>query len=223
VVGTLSAGDVVEVFSREDGWARISPPEGFCAYVSAQFAAAGKISGSRVNYRSGPGLSYARLGQLNEGDAIQVLEETGDWLKFPMPPVVRLWVSSGLLEEVVPPEMVPEVREGGGLPLPVVPSGTPWPMPSPFSTPPVTMSSRPRVFTKIGYVRSLPESRRVDGREVGFQLVEQRPASGVLAWLCSESIELSRYCDRRVRIYALELEVSQPWPLLEVKGLQVLW
>lgn len=42
-----------------------------------------KVTGSRVNLRYGPGTSYSVVGQLGEGDRVEVLSDPGDgWVKL---------------------------------------------------------------------------------------------------------------------------------------------
>lgn len=36
----------------------------------------------RINVRSGPGTTFARIGRMNPGDAFALLEQTGDWVKI---------------------------------------------------------------------------------------------------------------------------------------------
>jgi len=236
VVGTLRAGDRVTVADWQGEWAKIVPPEGMSAFVFSEYLRAGEVVGERVNYRTGPGLSYARLGQLARGEKISPLEVRGEWTSFPLPASVRFWVASAYLDpaplDLPAPAGTFSFREEAVIPAwdpaPAATPVSPLPEPSPvavFSSPARSPGSpvSPIVVKREGYIRPLPAPEQIAGRLVKYRLFRSRPESGPLGWLCGENIELSRYLDRKVRIYAIEIPAAAPAPLYEVKGIQVLW
>jgi hypothetical protein len=69
------------------GRAFASPPE-----------RSGRVTGSSVNVRSGPGTSYSVLTQVVKDAAVIVVEEQGDWLKIRLSDGSEGWVASKFLE-----------------------------------------------------------------------------------------------------------------------------
>lgn len=58
------------------------------------FPASGKVTGDRVNLRSGPSTNDPKIGQVSSGQVLTVLEETGSWLKVTAPSSVEAWISA---------------------------------------------------------------------------------------------------------------------------------
>ena len=172
------------------------------------------------------------------GEKISPLEVRGEWTSFSLPASVRLWVASAYLdpapldlavaagtfspreEAIIPirlPAAVPPAAAAASETVAPAPGSAFSPDRSPGS--PVS----PAVVKREGYIRPLPSPEQIAGRLVKYRLFRSRPESGPLGWLCGENIELSRYLDRKVRIYAIEVPAASPGPLYEVKGIQVLW
>jgi len=232
ILGSLNPGDRVEILKEDGDWSMIAAPPNLYAYIYSAYVIRGEVTGNRVNYRSGPGLSYARLGQFDKGEKIAVAEELGKWIKFPMPPTARLWVFSDYLEKIeadLPPVAAPlpsksvETKPETVIKL-IVPSPLPaasLPRPSPTPLPVKNLSSAPlcpETITKVGYIRELPVSRRIGKWTVAYKLVRARPDTGMIAWLCGDSVDLMHYHDRKVRIYAQEIQGRSPMPLYNVTG-----
>lgn len=108
IVGQLQRGRPVQVLLTDGDWCAIIPPPGIAAWISAQYVKEGVVTGSRVNVRSGPGVSYGRLTYLRKGAVVSVLEEKDGWVRIELPPTGRLWVSARYIgapgEGVVKPE-----------------------------------------------------------------------------------------------------------------------
>ena len=68
-------------------WANTNPAQ----YV-------GEVTGSRVNVRTGPHLSYDVLMSAEEGQKVYVIEEKGDWLKIRLPRDLRLWIHKDMVD-----------------------------------------------------------------------------------------------------------------------------
>ncbi|GAG19507.1 unnamed protein product, partial [marine sediment metagenome] len=94
IVGQVGKGQTVNVIASDGEWCAITPPPGLIAWVSAAYLQDGIIIGNRVNVRSGPGISYARLIQLNKGDRPEVRKREGDWVDISMPVDVKLWINA---------------------------------------------------------------------------------------------------------------------------------
>lgn len=94
LLGTISANLTVTVTAISGNWAKIIISSGADAYVSvSDLKFNGNVnvpnsgtttyatSTGRVNVRKGPGSNYSKLGQVKKGDKLQVLGESGKWLK----------------------------------------------------------------------------------------------------------------------------------------------
>ena len=88
ILGKLSAGDKVEKLGVSGTWTKINY-NGKAAYVSSKYVK--DVSGTtatymqataNVNVRSGPGTSYAKLGQLYKGTIVPKLGTSGSWTKI---------------------------------------------------------------------------------------------------------------------------------------------
>lgn len=59
----------------------------------------GTVSASRLNVRSGPGVNYRVLGQLRQGDEVEILDRVNGWLKIVYPAAQdgQAWVSGNFV------------------------------------------------------------------------------------------------------------------------------
>lgn len=99
IVGQLQRGEEVRILLTDGEWYAIVPPPGISAWVSADYLHDGVVTGSRVNVRSGPGVSYGRLTFLRRGMSVPVLEEREGWAKIELPATGRLWVSARYISQ----------------------------------------------------------------------------------------------------------------------------
>lgn len=86
-VGQLKQGDVVNLLENKGGWWRIGAGQ----FVSGDYIQVlnsvpttrrGKVTNSFVNVRSGPSVSFAKVGELKQGAVVSILESTPDgWLR----------------------------------------------------------------------------------------------------------------------------------------------
>ncbi len=88
ILGKLSAGDKVEKLGVSGTWTKINY-NGKAAYVSTKYVkdisettATYMQATANVNVRSGPGTSYAKLGQLYKGTIVPKLGTSGSWTKI---------------------------------------------------------------------------------------------------------------------------------------------
>ncbi len=86
-IGSLKNGATVKVESIANGWAKLENG----GYVSAQYLAEVVDNGEAqtmyvtartLNVRKGPGTSYAKVGTLSRGTAVQVVGFSGNWAKL---------------------------------------------------------------------------------------------------------------------------------------------
>ena len=91
VVSSLSQGQTVTVSSISSGWAKIS--SGYCStqYLSKVSSSSSGSSSSTtpytvntavLNIRSGPGTGYSIVGQLSQGNQINVISISNGWAKY---------------------------------------------------------------------------------------------------------------------------------------------
>ena len=211
IVGQLFRGGEVAVIASDGQWCANSAPAVISAWVADKYVKGGKSVGNRVNVRSGPGVSYARLGKLKQGASVKVLEQEEGWVKIVLPPSVHLWVAARF------------VSLGGIFPSPVTPTPTPCPAGTPFlprKAPSYQPSRALPIREYSGLLKKMPRPQE----EVGRSFVYRVASPGGGAYLTSRTIKLSRYKNRKVRLWVERLGKSEDGiPLLDVKGVQILW
>ena len=79
-VGSLKAGDRVEILEKSGGWGRTSKGWISLDYVyqdgtTGKNTAKGVVTGNQLNIRSGPGTNYGSNGSLNFGARVNILEQ----------------------------------------------------------------------------------------------------------------------------------------------------
>ncbi len=86
-VGQLELNEKVVVVEKQYSWYRIKLPAHAKSYISKDFVALmreqiARVSGDRVNIRSGPGVNYSLLGQAEKGTFVRVLDEIDGWYRI---------------------------------------------------------------------------------------------------------------------------------------------
>ena len=107
--------------TRRDGWVQVVPPQGTIFWVYAQLIRDGVVGASRLNVRSGPGISYHSVGQLQKGAPVESLGSMGEWTKIPAPPGCFLWISETYVtgaSAVAPPVVAAVAPASDGTPSP---------------------------------------------------------------------------------------------------------
>ncbi len=101
VVGQVSANDILNSKSMDNEWVEVVPPTNVDLWVFGDFVKGGIIqSRQRVNVRSGPGINFAIVGQLESGASVTLRGAMQDWIKIAPPEACSLWVSRSLVQEV---------------------------------------------------------------------------------------------------------------------------
>ena len=100
VVGQVNAGDVMEYFSEKGDWIEVRPPDSVSAYVHREFIKDGLVQATPLNLRAGASLNYSRIGQVEQGYAIEVRGEKGDWIEIAPPDTTRVWIHKSLIKKV---------------------------------------------------------------------------------------------------------------------------
>lgn len=108
ITGNLLQGTKVSVLEEQNGWCRISYND-LKGWVSGQYIDVSKdarvqVIETLVNLRSGPGTSYAVVGQARQGDSLILLGQDGDWSKVQNSSGVVCYVASNLVQSGAAPQ-----------------------------------------------------------------------------------------------------------------------
>lgn len=251
IVGQLPRGTEVLVVLTDGEWSSIVPPEGTAGWISRSYLEDGVVTGSRVNLRAGPSVAYASLMMLGEGAEVAVIEERDGWARIKLPDTARLWMSSRYLsadpepvfprpapaeppvevarDPVSPPVAEPRRAEEPAAPVevsgPAGPEVRPLPTkPEPPDRPPAPVPPAPGPRSYTGFIRELEQPFSLAGREYEYELAESRHAERAVAFLTGETVDLSAYRHRKIRLWAETIEARPGHPaLLEVRGAGFLW
>ncbi len=83
VVTILSSGAQLSILDELDGWFKVASPTGGIAYVTSDYIkitqSDAKVNSSDVNVRTEPSTNASVIGQLSEGDGLNVQGISGDW------------------------------------------------------------------------------------------------------------------------------------------------
>jgi SH3-like domain-containing protein len=102
IVAQLDKGDLVLVTGTRGEWTRIAMPPGVLAWVSTDFVADdGLVEAANVNVRSGPGLKYNLLCQLQRDAQVIIRTQSSDgkWYGIEPPEGAWAWVASELVDD----------------------------------------------------------------------------------------------------------------------------
>ncbi|MCR8744062.1 SH3 domain-containing protein [Romboutsia lituseburensis] len=83
-VGSLQKGSVIEILETKDGWSKIKLSEQKEGWVSSDFTVKekGSVTASKLNIRKGPSTENDKIGSLEKGKAIEILETENNWFKI---------------------------------------------------------------------------------------------------------------------------------------------
>jgi uncharacterized protein YraI len=153
IVCQAGAGELVVVRRTTDEWSEIDPPAGAKLWVYAELIEESAVV-TRVQVRSGPGISYRPVGKLEQGQTVTIHETVGEWARIAPPREASVWISSQFLESPnAPPAPI----------KPVVSAPKPPPPPKPVVTPVViprkpVRATPPKPAPAPQSVRSRPSS-----------------------------------------------------------------
>ena len=127
VVGQVSAPDrLVLQGSLADPWVKVTPPDSLDLWIFAELVTDGKVNVNKAQVRAGAGLNYHAVGQLQQGDAVEVRGKVGDWLKIAPFPTAAVWVTNSYVEACAPPSPpTPEPAQAAPAPAPEPPAPEP--------------------------------------------------------------------------------------------------
>ena len=158
VVGQVTRGTRLPVLSSSQGWYQVTAPNGVPAYIASDYVRVvtstqpsepsppptppsrepspgeqtAVVTGTVVNLRSGAGTTYPQIGQVKQGEKLQIYSRSGDWYLVKSDSGQQGWIAGWLIElgdeaPVSPPSPAPQPVE---------------PAPEP-SHPPVSARTRP--------------------------------------------------------------------------------
>lgn len=131
VVGTLRAGQRVQVDKIIFGWHQIVAPDGTYSYVSKAFVDAkgdgktGVVNADRTAVKAaattGPGDSYRRQVDLMRGDTVEIVGEEGGFYKIRPPANAFVYVAPGTIRRATAAELAAATGRPDPSPAPVSP------------------------------------------------------------------------------------------------------
>ncbi len=111
VVAQVSKPQTLTVKSVSEGWVEVRPPEHASLWVLGDYVQNGVIHCERkVNIRAGAGINFNIVGQLANGEKVDVRGEHADWIKIAPTDTSSLWIARDMIELVEPaaPEIKPQ-------------------------------------------------------------------------------------------------------------------
>ena len=101
VAGQVAANQELTVKSMDAEWVEVAAPTNIDFWVLGDYLKDGLVvCRQSVNVRVGPGLNFSVVGQLRNGDTVEVRGTHTDWVKITPPAGCSLWVSRPLVEIV---------------------------------------------------------------------------------------------------------------------------
>ncbi len=103
-------GEELIYHDKTNGWVGVQAPESLDFWVASEFIQNGIVQPKILNVRAGPSLNYAKVGEMNQGDAVAVRGEFNNWLKIVPPSDCSVWISEKYVEYIEPPAPEPVVE-----------------------------------------------------------------------------------------------------------------
>jgi len=154
VVGQVSENDILAAKTLDKDWVEVVPPANVDLWVLGDYVKDGVINClQKVNVRAGAGINFNIVGQLPQGEKVEVRGTHAEWVKIAPSPACSLWISRSLVSEVpltyVEPAKLEQAKAEPVPPAPavaVMPPSKPEPevkQPMPSSQPVVTVAPAP--------------------------------------------------------------------------------
>lgn len=98
VVGQVSSADTLVLQgSISDAWVKVTPPAAIDLWIFGSLVKDGKVTVSKAQVRSGAGLNFNVVGQLQNGDPITIRGKVGDWIKIAPFPTSAVWITNSFV------------------------------------------------------------------------------------------------------------------------------
>lgn len=120
VVAKTEAGQQFTVLEKSGSWLRIRLHNGAEGWISKDYVNTMTVlkkvtvSGKSVNLRKGPGTGYAKIGQVQTGQSLAVLEAKNDWYRVLVPGLGQAWIAAWLTQEEKSPQTGTPPSSGDG-------------------------------------------------------------------------------------------------------------
>ena len=109
ILKQVNAGDEFESVPPDDGlWVRIVPPEDVSFWINNKLLEDSVVNVVKAQIRSGAGLNYSVVGQVERGTEVVERDRLGDWVKIAPPEGCYVWISKRYVEVVPPPAPEPD-------------------------------------------------------------------------------------------------------------------
>lgn len=107
IITPLNKGELVLVVGDRRDWKKIKMPEGTLCWISKKYVEDNVVVGNRVNIRSGSGLKFNVLCQLNRDHIVNVKKISGDgeWLGIEPPENAYAWIKRDFIKYKGRPEI----------------------------------------------------------------------------------------------------------------------
>ena len=94
VVGQVSQNDILTAKKLDKNWVEVVPPTNVDFWVLGDYVKDGVIHClQKVNVRAGAGINFNIVGQLPQGEKVDVRGTHAGWVKIAPPPSCSLWIS----------------------------------------------------------------------------------------------------------------------------------
>ena len=121
-----------------DEWVRVTPPQEVNFWIYSALVENGEVNVAKAQIRSGAGLTFSVVGQVERGTKIVERGRVGDWIKIAPPEGTYAWISGKFVEVVAPPPPPPpppppQEEEKQEMPAEVFTEDSPQEVPADFS------------------------------------------------------------------------------------------
>lgn len=112
VVEQVSENDILMAKTMDKDWVEVVPPANVDLWVLGDYVKDGAINCSqKVNVRAGAGINFNIVGQLPQGEKVEVRGTHAEWIKIAPLPACSLWIARSLVSEVPPTYVEPAKLE----------------------------------------------------------------------------------------------------------------
>ncbi|MBO8129535.1 MAG: SH3 domain-containing protein [Peptococcaceae bacterium] len=190
-IGEVRQGDRLSVLGQANNWYKVQTAAGQVGWIAGwlvkvENAPASKeavVTGSVVNLRSGPGTSYAVVGEVKYGDRLPVLGSSGDWVKIRRGDGQAAWIAGWLVQ-------VEQKQGDSSSSAPSQPSTGTFIKEAVITGSYVNLRSGPGTsYTKIGQVS---KGARLPVLGGNAEWVKVRLSSGQEAWIYKELLRIEQ-------------------------------
>lgn len=109
-LGQLNQAAQVVVMGRGYGWYKIKLPREALCFVHSDYINEGIVAADKLRVRAGCGTNFNVLGVLKRGEAVDIIEEKGGWLKIAPTKNCFGWIKEDYLKltdkEFIPPALL---------------------------------------------------------------------------------------------------------------------